>query len=228
MPEQYRVLDAARINVGPTPCWAVRQQRPDGDHHITVFPVSSLEWRAAEYNIDHTTPEGIDTILDMLLHEPWIPDPRKNQHADPAAAQGLTAPATEAAPGLEAWEPAPVNLLTAPDRATARQAHLERIAHAKRTRVTVTAGPAPGTRRSAAAKAAPDPLDAIRRHHGITSEGVAAKTEIVEQARQRLALPQQPAENAETRVSLDSFTTSVWDAAIRRRDEAQHNGQDTA
>ncbi|MBO1413215.1 hypothetical protein [Streptomyces sp. FH025] len=217
MPEQYRVLDATRINVGPTQCWAVRQQRPDGDHHVTVFPTTSLEWRAAEYDIDHTTPDGIDMILDMLLHEPWIADPLEQRSTDPAAAKGLAA-----------GQPAPVTLHNAPDRATARQAHLERIAHAKRTRVAVTAGPAAGTRRAAAAKPAPDPLDIIRRHHGITPEGVAAKTEIVEQTRRQLAQPQPPAEDEATRVSPDSFTTPVWDAAVPRRDQAQHGGEDTA
>ncbi|MFF4819856.1 hypothetical protein ACFY2K_35370 [Kitasatospora sp. NPDC001309] len=228
MPEQYRVIDAARINVGPTECWAVRQRRPDGDHHVTVFPTSSLEWRAAEYDIDHTTPDGINTILDMLLHEPWIPDPREERHTEPAAAKSLTAPATQEIPGPTAEGPQPVTLHNAPDRATARQAHLERIAHAKRTRVAVTAGPAAGARRTAAAKAATDPLDIIRRHHGITPEGVAAKTEIVEQARRQLAVPQTPVEDEVTRVNPNSFTTPMWDAAVPRRDEAQRSEEDAA
>lgn len=228
MPEQYQVLDAARITVGSTQCWAVRQQRPDGDHHVTVFPTSSLEWRAAEYDIDHTTPDGINTILDMLLHEPWIPDPREDRHTDPATAKNLTVHAAQDIPGPAAGGPPAVTLHNAPDRATARQAHLERIAHAKRTRVAVTAGPAAGARRTAAAKAATDPLDIIRRHHGITPEGVAAKTEIVEQTRRQLALPQLPAEDEAIRVSPDSFTTPVWDAAVPRRDEAHRRGEDTA
>ncbi|WP_224273268.1 hypothetical protein [Streptomyces sp. LS1784] len=217
MPEEYRVLEAAQINVGPTQCWAVRQQRPDGDHHVTVFPTTSLEWRAAEYDIDHTTPDGIDMILDMLLHEPWIPDPLEQRSADPAAAKSFAV-----------GEPAPVTLHNAPDRATARQAHLERIAHTKRTRVAVTAGPTAGTRRAAAAKPAPDPLDIIRRHHGITPEGVAAKTEIVEQTRRQVAQPRPPVEEETTRVNPDAFTTPVWDAAVPRRDEAQRIGEDAA
>ncbi|MFJ6380146.1 hypothetical protein ACIQI7_09115 [Kitasatospora sp. NPDC092039] len=229
MPEQYRVLSAVRINVGPTQCWAVRQQRPDGEHHITLFPASSLEWRAAEYDIDHTTPAGIDQILDILLHEPFVPDPLENRDTDPAAAKGLTAPATQAVHGLTAGDTVPITLHNAPDRATARQAHLERIAHIKRTRVAVTAGPAPGKLRGAPARAAPDPLDEIRRNHGITSHGVAAKVELVEQARQQLARPQPSSGSTTARSAPEDFTTSVWDAAVPRRDEAQQrDGDDTA
>ncbi|MGW3181646.1 hypothetical protein ACWDD9_20460 [Kitasatospora sp. NPDC001119] len=229
MPEQYRVLDTTRINVGSTPCWAVRQQRPDGEHHITIFPTSSLEWRAAEYDIDHTTPAGIDMILDMLLHEPFVPDPLENGHTDPAAAKGLAVVAVQAVNGLAAGDTEPVTLHNAPDRATARQAHLDRIAHAKRTRVAVTAGPAAGALRAAAARPAQDPLDVIRRNHGITPEGVTAKAELVEQARQQLAQPQPSPDGTTARSDPKAFTTPVWDAALPRRDEAhQGNGDETA
>lgn len=37
-----------------------------------VFPDDALEWRAAEYDID---PGDMDTLLDMVLWEPHLPDP---------------------------------------------------------------------------------------------------------------------------------------------------------
>ncbi|MEV7926094.1 hypothetical protein [Kitasatospora sp. NPDC088779] len=229
MPEQYRVLAVDQITIGPTKCWQVRQQRSDG-HHITIFPTSALEWRAAEYDIDPGTPDGLDQIIDMLLHEPFVPDPIEHRHADPAAAKGLTAPATQAIHGLAVGDTAPVTLHNAPDRATARAAHLERIAHVKRTRVTVTAGPAAGKLRAAAAQPAADPLDVIRRSHGITPEGVAAKVEVVEQARQQLALPQPPPPADAAPRHPETFTTPMWDAAVPRRDDAHQrdSGDETA
>lgn len=154
MPEQYRVLSVDRITIGPTECWQVRQQRSDG-HHITIFPTSALEWRAAEYDIDPGSPDGLEQIIDILLHEPFVPDPIEHRRADPAAAKGLTAPSTQAIHGLSIGETAPVTLHNAPDRATARAAHLERIAHTKRTRVVVTAGTLPAGKRGTAAAQPP-------------------------------------------------------------------------
>lgn len=48
--------------------------RDDGSiiigHH--KFPVDTLEWRAAEYGID---PADLDTLLDIVIHEPFLGDP---------------------------------------------------------------------------------------------------------------------------------------------------------
>lgn len=48
--------------------------RADGSivvgHH--KFPVDTLEWRAAEYGID---PTDLDTLLDIVIHEPFLGDP---------------------------------------------------------------------------------------------------------------------------------------------------------
>lgn len=47
--------------------------RPDGLRHRQSFRVDTLEWRAAEYDID---PADKDTLLDMVLSEPFLdPDP---------------------------------------------------------------------------------------------------------------------------------------------------------
>ncbi|MFJ8043786.1 hypothetical protein ACIRBX_25120 [Kitasatospora sp. NPDC096147] len=187
MLEKYEITEVTRTRIGLTECWQVRQLRPDGEHHIAVFPAATLEWRAAEYDIDHTTKAGLDQILDIVLHEPFLPDPLQDRDQDPAAAKGLTAPSTQALHGLAVGDQAPVTLHNAPDRATARAAHLERIAHLKRTGINVVS-PTPPTRPGGLARAAaPDPLDLIRAGHGITAAGVTAKTALVEQARQHLA-----------------------------------------
>ncbi|MEV8095218.1 hypothetical protein [Kitasatospora sp. NPDC085879] len=231
MPEQYRVVDASVVRVGPTECWQVRQQRPDGGHHVTVFPTSSLEWRAAEYDIDHTTAAGINQILDILLHEPFVPDPIEHRERDPAAAKGFTAPSTQALHGLQVGEEAPITLHNAPDRATARAAHLERIAHTKRTRIHVVPSTPTATKRTASSPAR-DPLDLIRANHGITTAGVAAKTALVEQARQQLGATQAPvpAEASTPPTFPATFTTPMWDSAVPRRDDAHRrdSGDDTA
>ncbi|MEV6014746.1 hypothetical protein [Streptomyces sp. NPDC051997] len=36
-----------------------------------IFPLDILEWRAAEYDIDHT---AVDELLDIVLHEPYLTD----------------------------------------------------------------------------------------------------------------------------------------------------------
>lgn len=37
-----------------------------------AFPADTLEWRAAEYGID---PADLDTLLDIVIHEPFLPEP---------------------------------------------------------------------------------------------------------------------------------------------------------
>ncbi|WP_406205323.1 hypothetical protein OH807_30650 [Kitasatospora sp. NBC_01560] len=230
MPERYEITDTSRTRVGQTDCWQVRQKRPDGGYHVTLFPTSTLEWRAAEYEIDYTTEEGLATILDMVLHEPFIPDPIEHRGQDPAAARGLTAPSTEAVHGLAIGDEAPITLHNAPDRATARAAHLERIDHAKRTRVHVVGPGQPHGKPTSARGSAPDALAAIRADHGITAEGVAAKTAMVEQARRQLAaaLAHTPPPPHGPTGFPESFTTAMWDAAVPRRDEAHRasSGED--
>ncbi|MFI6447822.1 hypothetical protein [Kitasatospora sp. NPDC050543] len=228
MPEQYEIIEATRTRIGPTDCWQVRQRRTDGEHHVTVFPAATLEWRAAEYDLDHTTEAGLNQILDIVLHEPFLPDPIEHRAQDPAAAKGLTAPSTQAIHGLRIGDEAPITLHNAPDRAAARAAHLERIEHAKRTRVHVIAPIPPRGKHNtgqAAARSAPDPLAVIRADHGITCEGVAAKRAMVEQARQQLATPLADTPPAPGTPSSfpETFGTPMWDAAVPRRNEAHRD-----
>jgi hypothetical protein len=57
---------------GAEPMWGISRVRPDGASHMHIIPHSTWEWRCAEYGID---PDDMDTLLDVVLHEPWIPQP---------------------------------------------------------------------------------------------------------------------------------------------------------
>jgi hypothetical protein len=57
---------------GAEPIWGISRVRPDGLAHMHLIPHSTFEWRCAEYGVD---PDDIDTLLDIVLHEPWIPSP---------------------------------------------------------------------------------------------------------------------------------------------------------
>ncbi|MFI5687909.1 hypothetical protein [Streptomyces sp. NPDC051636] len=87
---------------GATDCWHVVTRAADGHGLTHVFPKATLEWRAAEYGID---PTDVDTLLDVVLHEPFLDD-----------------------------EEAAANLFTAPSTVDARIGHLDRISACKRER----------------------------------------------------------------------------------------------
>ncbi|MCC9309136.1 hypothetical protein LN042_18955 [Kitasatospora sp. RB6PN24] len=230
MLDTYEILDTTRIRVGDTDCWQIRQRRPDGGHHLTVFPTSALEWRAAEYGIDHTTPDGLEQIIDMVLHEPFIPDPLLHRDQDPAAAKGHTAASTQAIHGLSLGDEAPVTLFNAPSRAHARRAHQLRIEHTKRTRIKVVTPPAAttrtGTGHTAPAAAPSDPLHQLRTEHGITAHGVAAKHSTVQQVRADLAarLAEATGQSGPAAVFPQQPAGGTWDASLAARDQAHQEG----
>ncbi|WP_433235560.1 hypothetical protein ACQPYK_25555 [Streptosporangium sp. CA-135522] len=87
-----------------------------------IIPHSTWEWRCAEYGVD---PNDMDTLLDIVLHEPWIPDPNDVLSlADPAAAAVL-----EDTHGLPTcWTPAVSDTVRL-------QAQLARVEAVKRHRV---------------------------------------------------------------------------------------------
>jgi hypothetical protein len=150
------------------PRWLVHHIDQDGAGHSYVFPKSTLEWRAAEYGLS-----DVDEILDMVLHEPYLPDAPDRD--DAALRVGLVTSA-----GREAE---PITLFNAASTADARAAHSLRIADVKATRALVS--PTRGK----------NPLDAIRLNHGITTRGVRAKREQVDTTRWQLvygALPVLP------------------------------------
>jgi hypothetical protein len=151
------------------PRWVVHHIDQNGNGGGHVFPKETLEWRAAEYGLT-----DVDEILDMILHEPHLPDePDKD---DAAARVGLvTSTRTDAEP---------ITVFNAASTADALAAHRLRIADVKQNRVRFTP----------AAKGK-DPLDAIRAANGITDAGLRAKREAVDIHRWQLVhgdLPVRP------------------------------------
>lgn len=105
MPEKWTIQEAAARNVDGTPCWQVRMLRADGRTIAHLMPQQTLEWRAAEYGID---PEDVDTLLEIVLHEPHM---ALTDEAEDEPARYATGPAL--------WE--------ADSTTTARVAHLRRV-----------------------------------------------------------------------------------------------------
>lgn len=114
--------------VGPeaVPCWRVRTTDTLGRETEHIFPHVTLAWRAAEYGID---PTDTATLLDVILHEPFLPDLEDPDAAaaDPAAKAGMTVPARQAHGKTRKGDPEPVRLRNANTIADARVAHLLRI-----------------------------------------------------------------------------------------------------
>ncbi|MET7334383.1 hypothetical protein [Nonomuraea sp. NPDC005650] len=74
---------------GAEPMWGIVCVRPDAVAHMLIIPHSTWEWRAAEYAVD---PDDLDTLLDVVLHEPWIPAPDDPlARTDPTVVQVLQA-----------------------------------------------------------------------------------------------------------------------------------------
>lgn len=151
------------------PRWVVHQVDQDGAGRSHVFTKDLLEWRAAEYGLTDA-----DGLLDLILHEPHLPDfPDRD---DAAVRVGYVTSAGRSAE--------PIILRNAPSTADALAAHRLRIAEAK----LVTAHVRPPAKGK-------DPLDIIRIQHGITRAGVREKREAVDIHRWQLVygdLPVQP------------------------------------
>lgn len=154
-PVHYSQKDPARMSpMGAEPLWGVAVVRTDGNRILKTFPHSSLEWRSAEYGID---PEDKDTLLDVILHEGYIPqadDPLALMDPVEAKILGVTR-------GLPTcWTPGVSD-------ETRLQAHLARIAAVKQYRIRLEPASQPDRQGALAfvgsARAAPvDPLDPIR------------------------------------------------------------------
>jgi hypothetical protein len=153
---EVQTVEATTTTQG-TPIWMVSMRKPDGGIHCHAFPPSVIEWRMAEYGLT-----DIDEALDVVLHEPYLPDGRGRD--DAAVRVGLV---TSTRPDAEA-----ITLFNAASTADAQAAHLARIADVKAARVRV----------AASGKGA-DPLDVIRRNHQVTPAGVRMKRELVDVAR---------------------------------------------
>lgn len=162
MPEpRIHTIDwVAERTANGAPRWAVHHVDQDGNGGGYVFPKDSLEWRAAEYGL-----ADVDEILDIVLHEPYLPDAPDRD--DAAARAGLV---TSTGPEAE-----PITLLNATSTADAATAHRLRIADAKHRSARIAP---PGKSK--------DPLDVIRANHGIDAERVRAKREAIDVHRWQL------------------------------------------
>ncbi|MER7814553.1 hypothetical protein [Streptomyces sp. NPDC096153] len=195
MPEIRTVTDVVTDHLGPdrVECWRVRTLTPTGHVHEHIFPTTTLEWRSAEYGID---PEDTETLLDVILHEPFLPDLDDPAAAaeDPAVKAGMTA-AGPAARGLAGrGAVVPVRLHNAATIDDARTAHLMRI-QAVKDKIHVKA---PSGKQS--------PLKRIH-DAGVDRSRVAAFAEVVDEARRQHRRDQLPPEPA---------TVPIDDAAERR------------
>lgn len=159
-PLTYTIDGVTERTRGSSPRWAVHMVDQDGAGSGLVFPHETLEWRAAEYGLTDVT-----EILDMVLHEPHLPDAPDRD--DAAVRAGLV---TSTAPDAE-----PITLFNAPSTADALAAHRLRIADAKASRAQV----------HPSGKGA-DPLDVIRERHGIDPARMRAKREAVDEHRWEL------------------------------------------
>jgi hypothetical protein len=134
MPEIRTVTGVAAETLGSdlVPCWRVQTTDGGGLIHEVLMPQTTLAWRAAEYGID---PADTTTLLDVILHEPFLPDldDPDAAAADPAAKAGMTVPARQAHGRTRKGDPEPVRLRNALTIADARTAHLMRIAAIKDT-----------------------------------------------------------------------------------------------
>lgn len=170
--QEWQVLSVEEwVSGSGTECWMVGYRRPDGALHSHVFPKFTLAQRVAEYDLD---PSDVDTILDVVLHEPFIADPtRESNHAtDPAAKKGMTTTAKRAEGRVKKGDQVPVWLFNADTLDDARAAHLERVRHCKAN--TIRIAPA-----NAGARAG-DPLDVIRAAYRHDEDDVRRRREQVE------------------------------------------------
>ncbi|MFF8482319.1 hypothetical protein [Streptomyces antibioticus] len=106
MPEKWSVQSARQRKIGDVDAWEVMLLRADGKPHAHLMPTIALDWRAAEYGID---PTDVDTLLEVLLHEPFM-----EQAEDEAGQQ-------------TGWADGSIDLLSAENTDVARRAHLDRV-----------------------------------------------------------------------------------------------------
>ncbi|MFI6317268.1 hypothetical protein ACIBG8_07105 [Nonomuraea sp. NPDC050556] len=103
---------------GADPLWGVSRVDEQGNAKLHLFPHITFEWRCAEYGFD---PDDIATILDVILHEPWIPN----------ADDPLALTDERAAKILADIHGLPTCWTPGVSDETRRQAHLTRIAAVK-------------------------------------------------------------------------------------------------
>lgn len=166
MPKQLTVENVEEYFHGATECWRVTYLREDGFKHMHVFPKDTLEWRAAEYNID---PADVDTLLDIVLHEPFV-DPQDTA----VRAAGKLSLAVANNKTTRRGQLEPTNLFNAVSLGEARVAHLLRIEDVKENRINIRL------------PKGDDPLDEIRTKHQARPETWMEKKKMIAEGRRLL------------------------------------------
>lgn len=156
-------------------CWVINFTNERREKVPHMFPKFTLEQRIAEYDLD---PADITGVLDMVLHEPYIPDPLdvRNFATDAAAKAGHTIAAARSFGRVRAGANIPVHLAIAPDRASARAAHLARIADVKNN-ITIRSGKGAGILSKGDTT---DPLRTILDNHGVDPDRVKVRAQYVQ------------------------------------------------
>jgi hypothetical protein len=201
MPTEYTITNV--VEDTGRDLWHITYQSTGGELRHHVFPKSTLDWRAAEYGID---PSDTATLLDIVLHEPFVPNPDDPVTGtdDPAAAAGLVSPAPSISRSVLSGDLIPLvptTLYTAESVEQAREAHLLRIQHAKTSRARISAP-----------KGRQDPLAPIRQR-GVDPERVAVLADQVDRLRRRLKGERVP--------DRDALSLPQDDALARRAKEAR-------
>lgn len=115
-----------------TPCWKLRRtRRSDGRVISHVFPKMTLSARSVEYGV----PENdTDVLLDIILHEVYVPDPYYPDQvagADPAVKARLIVPSPINVGSVSIGDDVGVTCHSADTLADAYRAHQLRIEEAK-------------------------------------------------------------------------------------------------
>lgn len=173
------VVDAQLTVEGAQRWWnLLLEVTPDGGQPYQwshKFPEDIFEWRVAEYGFD---PADRDTLLEVVLYEPYMDHPETGVPVDPEKRHH-----------------------TAATRQEAREHHLERLAQRKgKGRVRGRRGRAQGVNAQpspvAVASEADDPTDVIKREMPLSHPHIAVKREAVDQLRAHHARRQRTARTA--------------------------------
>lgn len=93
-----------------------------------VFPADTLEWRIAEYGLD---PNDLDTVLDVVLAEPWLNDGVDHSHPrflyNAASVEDARAFHLERVQAFQAKHAPAGKAATRPDQGGHRKAILDKV-----------------------------------------------------------------------------------------------------
>lgn len=211
---QFTVTEVAEYTLhNGVDCWIVKFLNEKGGKIPYTFPKFTLEQRVAEYDLD---PTDITGVLDMILHEPHVPDSTdvRNFATDAGVKAGFTVAAAKSKGMVRAGQLVPLHLGNAPDRATARQAHLARIADIKTT-ITVKSGKGAGILSKGDTT---DPLTTIVANHGVDPTRVASRAAYVQAIMTGSTAPRMVMSSpGAVPVAPTTMPTPIYDPAVRRR-----------